>query len=451
MSDGFGKSVVTSLRKCLGQFMRLSAPNPAREVMELLVQLEFTPRQISGLYATFQDLKRFDSLTLTTDEFEVSVESTFRLIRTKRKWVEKIMRLLLDLAGFSDVVTWDGYLYTLLQFCTLSKIELCQVLFFVISKSMKSWTVQYLTSTQLEEFYEDYRDCPIPSFNTAVMEFSKLPLAKYSMSDFIELMFRFSQLVNPCMHLQSELQHALPSMRFWTDYDRIKIQNRKIAIDFFRFRKVQSLMDVVGKTLTSADDDGQDDNSQYLQTATKDYREPHEVKEEIMKILANVKRGPGIKSDIPLPYSAVNVPIPYREKRIHAEILPAWLEEYMETNEELLGLKEARDKEKAQAALAQRLAIEKSQPKTLEAIRAQMATTYAQPDTKSGKARQGFTKEPQKRSADERMVEIKRHQELDFIRRNRRGENRRDNMVDILGRCKPCELIDRPIPKVRGV
>lgn len=33
--------------------------------------------------------------------------------------------------------------------------------------------------------------------------------------DFIELCYRFSQLVNPCMHLQRSLQQSLPSLRFW--------------------------------------------------------------------------------------------------------------------------------------------------------------------------------------------------------------------------------------------
>ena len=33
--------------------------------------------------------------------------------------------------------------------------------------------------------------------------------------DFIELSYRFSQLVNPCMHLQRSLQQTLPSLRFW--------------------------------------------------------------------------------------------------------------------------------------------------------------------------------------------------------------------------------------------
>ena len=62
-----------------------------------------------------------------------------RAARNHRKWVSKIMILLLDLAGFKDTaprrpsaslsvakVTWDGFLYVTMQFCALSKLELCQ-------------------------------------------------------------------------------------------------------------------------------------------------------------------------------------------------------------------------------------------------------------------------------------------------------------------------------------
>ena len=96
---------------------------------------------------------------------------------------------------------------------------------------------------------------------------SPLPISQ----DFIELCYRFSQLVNPCMHLQRSLQQSLPSLRFWclgipgddfgtfgwwdssvtsgvfrglpaertrperararSDYDTVKVYNRKITID----------------------------------------------------------------------------------------------------------------------------------------------------------------------------------------------------------------------------
>lgn len=455
MSDGFGAGVLASVRKCLGNFMRLNAPTPCVEVTRLLVELQFTPRQVNSLYETFQNLKLFDSLTLTTGEHEVSVQSTFLLVQSKREWVEKIMTLLLDLAGFNEAVSWDGYIFVFLQFCTLSKVELCQVLFFIISKHMKSWTVQYLTSTQLEEFYEHYKDCPVSSFNTGIIEFSKLPLAKYKMSDFIQLMFRFGQLINPCLHLQRQLQRALPHAKFWADYDHIQVSNRKIAIDFFRHKKVASLVDAIGLAAQGKEAEELLRSQRYLlESNHKDRRTKDEVKEDMMKILGEVKRVQVAlgRGDTPLPYDALGLPIPYREKTEHAEMLPAWLQEYADANAELLGVRKVEQKAAMEAAKkAQRLAVEKSGLKSLEDVRASMQRTYGTvAATKRTNPLQAFEHTMQKRSEGERRVELKRHQELDFIRRNRRGEARRDNMVDILGRCRPCDLIDRPVHKVQG-
>jgi hypothetical protein len=455
MSDGLGAGILASIRKCLGNFMRLNAPTPCVEVTRLLVELQFTPRQINSLYETFQHLKRFDSLTLTTGENEVSVQSTFRLVQSRREWVEKIMTLLLDLAGFNEAVSWDGYIFVFLQFCTLSKVELCQVLFFIISKHMKSWTVQYLTSTQLEEFYEDYKDCPVSSFNTGIIEFSKLPLAKYNMSDFIQLMFRFSQLINPCLHLQRQLQRALPHAKFWADYDHILVANRKIAIDFFRHKKVSSILDAIGLASQSKEAEENLRSQRYLlESKHRDHRTKDEVREEMMKILGEIKRVQTAlgRGDTPLPHDALGLPMPQREKREHEEVLPAWLQEYADANAELLGVRKVEKKAATESAKkAQRLAVENSGLKSLEDVRASMKRTYGTVvTTKKTPAAQAFEQTMQKRSEGERRVELKRHQELDFIRRNRRGEARRDNMVDILGRCGPCELIDRPVHKVQG-
>ena len=46
--------------------------------------------------------------------------------------------------------------------------------------------------------------------------------------DFIELCYRFSQLVNPCMHLQRSLQQSLPSLRFWC----LEVPMCWISLDF---------------------------------------------------------------------------------------------------------------------------------------------------------------------------------------------------------------------------
>jgi len=456
MSDGFGASILASFRKCLGQFLRLSAPTPCVEVTRLLVELQFTPRQINYLYETFQNLKRFDSLTLTTGENEVSVQSTFRVVQSKREWVEKIMKLLLDLAGFNEAVSWDGFVFVFLQFCTLSKVELCQVLFFIISKHMKSWTVQYLTSTQLEEFYEDYKNCPVPSFDTGMIEFSKLPLAKYSMSDFIQLMFRFSQLINPCLHLQRQLQRAFPSAKFWADYDKIVVSNRKIAIDFFRHKKVSSILDAIGLASQSSEAEELLSTQRYvLESKNRDHRTKDEVREDMMKVLGEIKRVQAAlgRGDTPLPYAVLGLPMPHREKREHEEILPAWLQEYADANAELLGVRKVEQKAAAMAAReAQRLAVANSGLKSLEDVRESMQRTYGTvaAATRKTQLSKAFEHTMAKRSEGERRVELKRHMELDFIRRNRRGEARRDSIVDIIGRCRPCELIDRQVHKVQG-
>merc|ERR1712226_660584 len=99
----------------------------------------------------------------------------------------------MELGGYIGTLSWDGFLYVLLQFCTLSKIELAQTLFFIIMRQMKCWTVRFLTSSQLEEFYGQYDRCPVGSFNTAAVEFTQLPLAKFQMIDFVELVHDFGQ------------------------------------------------------------------------------------------------------------------------------------------------------------------------------------------------------------------------------------------------------------------
>ena len=154
------------------------------QVLEVALWLRIHFHQI------FKQLKQSDPITLRVGPNEVSTASMTRLVKNHRKWVAKILILLLDLAGYKDTVTWDGFLYVTMQFCSMSKLELCQVMFYIVSKAMKSWTVHYLTSSQLEEFYDDYYACPVAAFNTTSIDFAKLPLAKYRMQDYIELCYR---------------------------------------------------------------------------------------------------------------------------------------------------------------------------------------------------------------------------------------------------------------------
>jgi hypothetical protein len=119
----------------------------------------------------------------------------------------------------------------------MSKIELAQLQFFVIIKDMRSWTVHYLTSSQLEEYHKKFRNCPVESFATSDIRFARLPLARYYVSDFVELCFRHAALLNPLLHLQRCLQKKLPGLRFWDNIDRQTQENRKITLEFFLAKK----------------------------------------------------------------------------------------------------------------------------------------------------------------------------------------------------------------------
>lgn len=202
-------------------------------------------RDILNFYRIFQNLRNFDPITKSTLPNEVCSSSILMLIRNDREWVVKILYNLLELGGFNDIVTWDGFLWVLLQFCTLSKLELAQVLFYMIAKEMKSWTLHLLTNSQLEEFFEDWVDCPILSFDCSDLHFDSLPKTKYSMIDFIHLTTRYGALINPVIHLQRSLQQSLPSLSYWGNYDRIKMKNRFIPLDFFRYRKTQNIMELI--------------------------------------------------------------------------------------------------------------------------------------------------------------------------------------------------------------
>jgi len=102
-----------------------------------------------------------------------------------------------------------------------------------------------LTSSQLEDFYQDWANCPVKSFNTEPIAFDRLPRTRYSMVDFIDLVTRYGPLINPLLHLQRSIQQSVPSLRFWSDYDRIKINNRYIPLDFFRFRKSSTIAEML--------------------------------------------------------------------------------------------------------------------------------------------------------------------------------------------------------------
>lgn len=245
--DGKGPfaQCIHAARHALSYCFHIAPPSTAIEVLGFMEQLHMSNRDILNFYRIFQNLREFDPLTKSTLTNEVCSSSVIQLVRNDKEWVVKILYNLLELGGYTDIVTWDGFLWVLLQFCTLSKLELAQVLFYMIAKEMKSWTLHLLTNSQLEEFFEDWVDCPILSFDCSDLKFDSLPKTKYSMIDFIHLTTRYGALINPVIHLQRSLQQSLPSLSYWGDYDRIKLKNRFIPLDFFRYRKTQNIMELI--------------------------------------------------------------------------------------------------------------------------------------------------------------------------------------------------------------
>lgn len=422
------KTVVT-LRGIFGRCFASKPPEPASEVVDLLADMRITPRLVVTMWKTFQKLKQYDSLTAKTGPTEVTTSSILKLVKSHRDWVAKILVLLLDLAGFRDKVTWDGFLFVIIQFCQLSKLEVCQMMFFVVAKEMKSWTVHYLTSSQLEEFYDDYYTCPIMSFNTKDIDFAKLPLAKYRMQDFIELCYRFSQLVNPCMHLQRSLRMALPSMRFWSDYDKIRTYNRKINIDFFRYRKVQSLLELIrqeaGTSVGPLQKYRQNAMDQYLALSKLncDFKDVAKFQAAVLK--AGELCRPKANGVIPLP---LGVQPPVKERLLREMQLPDWMHKHLQANEVpgALGghaLGHAADLESKKRDLVPRWMTEGIEyfPKSVEEAEELVRATFGDFATKSRikQIAADLYRVAKPRGEDAKLSAIIRSQELEFIRKSR--------------------------------
>lgn len=317
--------VTHAVRHCLGKFLSMSVtPDIAPEVLNLCAELNFSNRDVNTLFTIFQEMREHDPITVGTLYDEVCSSSLLMLVRNDREWVGKLMQSLVELGGYVNIVPWDGFLWIMLQFCTLSKIELCQVLFFSIARATKSWSLHTLTNSQLEEFYETWEECPISSFNTENIGFDSLPKTHYSMVDFIELVTRYGSLINPLLHLQRSVQQSVPSLRFWGDYDRIKVSNRSIPLDFFRFRKGGNLMEMLQK---SDDKEMQKE----LKKAEQTYGEMNlrVLREEVGLLGAKTVDEPSDRDFVPLPGSRLP---PKRSAHIAQEQLPDWMKDQTMNN-----------------------------------------------------------------------------------------------------------------------
>lgn len=95
--------------------------------------------------------------------------------------------------------------------------ELAHDIFYVIPNETKGLNVHYVTTSQLQEFCADYRQCAVMSGHTGNADLAKLLVAKYCMVGFLHITHRFYQLTNPWLHLQLPLEQALPGLHFGQD------------------------------------------------------------------------------------------------------------------------------------------------------------------------------------------------------------------------------------------
>lgn len=324
------------LQRCLTRITGgYAMPDLSNETLELLEALQVTQRELQGFHRTFLRVKRYDPLTVPTRPDECCTDSVCKLVRVNRKWIENVVANIIHLGGYSNTLTCDGLFYILLSFCTLSKIELCQMMFYLIAKEMKSWTVQYLTSGQLQEFYDYYSECEVTAFNTGNIQFDAMGLAKYSIYDYVELVHQHSCLINMTTFLQRALQREFPSLEFWDDYDRIFEYDLRrgtlhpprpqghMNLNFFRIKKVTNLSDVVKLiNLEKAEADGLP-----FQKDEEDVQDDEAALLLQRDALAGIIENEFGRGALPLPHAVHGSSWQAREQP--AAPAPAWMQTYV--------------------------------------------------------------------------------------------------------------------------
>lgn len=458
--------LIASARYCVSRCLQTKPPDPDDSIIELLMELKITPRQVNDMYRTFTRMKQHDPLESSHGQYEVSSKSMQRMIREKREWVGHLLGNLLSLADCRETVGWNEFLFVFLQYCTLSKLEMCQVVFYVIALQSKSWTVHFLTTTQLEEFYDDFQECPVRAFNTKAIDFAKLPSAKYYMTDFVDLGYRFSQLINPFLHIQRELQRAMPSVAFWGDVDNIRIQNRSLGIGFLRHKRVLSLVDLV--KAKRAEQQAKITGVEIVATAKKPTED--NAKETKRKILEN--QGTMPIGYIPIPFGVAG---PVRESRYPEPEMKGWMRKLLSENADpvrgiALGwaAEEASPPDVSPVLLEPWVAVpDPDRPKRLyfwnretnevtwtppplaqvpsvQESKANIRSSMGVPVKRGGGFSEGLQSQALARDVEEFEAAMARTVELDFVCKARYGEPKREDMVSVLEKTSPMELLIRP-------
>merc|ERR1719375_2474285 len=213
----------------------------AEETDDYVNSLHMTRGEVNILWKLFCVIKAMTPTKTVLKRNQIPIEALDNIITDStgktQEWVNPIFRDVVELAGVHQALDWSTFMYLILRFCSLSKIELCQLNYFVIIKEVKSWTVDYVTCTQLAEYYETFNECPIEGFSSEMIHFYRLERNRYDLPAYVELCHRFHQLINPLVYLQREVRQACPSLSFWEDVDRVPSQTRRIDLDFFSVKK----------------------------------------------------------------------------------------------------------------------------------------------------------------------------------------------------------------------
>ncbi len=232
---------LTRLYSSISEVLPQGAPTaPVDAVTALIQEMGLSQSDVANIHRTFERLRILDGRVLLAGQRVLSSKSVIKAIAQHKDYVELLLQNILQLGGCYETVDWDRFLYVFLKFCALTRVELCQLLFLIIIRELRGLEIHYLTSTQLDRFYERYRTQSTPtSMNCSKIHFSNFPLARYYATDFIEVCFLYSPLINPMLVLQRQFQSIMPSLRFWDNYDFLSGMNRKITHDFFLMRRTR--------------------------------------------------------------------------------------------------------------------------------------------------------------------------------------------------------------------
>jgi hypothetical protein len=274
-------------------------------------------------------------------------------------------------------------------------------------------------------------------------------------------------------------------LKYWSDYDRVKLSNRRVSLDFFRPKKIVSVLDLVraAKQAEAQVDPQADEEQEKLMAEIQKITNKRLMldigpngglivhPEVVISNKIEVTNEPPLHGCVPMPLGKQPPPRVSRWKD-YPKQLPAWMEEQLQQNEDprtcaplgsAASLKRAAgpfgDHDPGIWATLEAYWDQPPVPGTevkidresgsVEAAKDKIRETFSHEAAGEPEAMIHFQERKRRPEAVQKKAAL-RSQELEFIRKNRRGEPKRDNLVDILGRSTPCELIDRPVKKVQG-